>query len=246
MITGGSSGIGAALARLLAADRWRCILLARGRERLEGVSAETGAEWEVCDVADRDQVEAAAGRIAGRHPAVHLLVANAGIPGRQGFLELPPERIEEVVRINYLGSVWAVRAFLPLLRAGAPSDVVVVASIAGTFAWGASGPYSAAKHAQLAFARGAAAELGPLGIRIHAVNPGPVETDGFPQRRLLERPLTRRIVLTPERVAHAILGAVEHDRPEVFVGRGYRLLALAQGALPGTLTRLAARRRRSS
>lgn len=168
-------------------------------------------------------------------------MASAGIAGRRGFLELTPERIEEIARINYLGSVWSLLAFLPLLRAGAPADVVVVASVAGVFAYGASGPYVAAKHAQLAFARSAAAELGPLGIRIHAINPGPVETSGFPQRKLLERPLLRRFVLRPEQVADAVASAVERGRPEVYVAPWLRVLALAQGALPGTLNRLATR-----
>ena len=245
MITGGSSGIGAATARRLAADGWRCILLARGRERLNAVAEQIGAEAEICDVTDRPALEEAARRIGRRHPAVHLLVANAGIPGRQGFLELPPERIEEIVRVNYLGSVWAVRTFVPLLRAGAPSDVVVVASVAGVFAHGASGPYSAAKHAQLAFARSVTAELAPLGIRVHAVKPGPVETPGFPQRRLRERALTRRFVTSSERVAEAIVGCVGRRRPEVFVGRAYGLLGAVQGLAPGTLSRLAERRRSS-
>ena len=61
------------------------------------------------------QVEAAAMRVSERHPAVHLLVSNAGIPGGGGFLDLTPEKIESVIRTNYLGSVWALRAFLPLL-----------------------------------------------------------------------------------------------------------------------------------
>lgn len=221
------------------------MLLARGRERLERVADETGAEWEVCDVGDRGQVEETARRIGGRHPAVHLLVANAGVAGRQGFFRLPPERIEQVVRTNYLGSVWAVREFLPLLRAGAPSNVVVVASVAAVFAHGASGPYSAAKHAQLAFARGAAAELGPLRIRIHAVNPGPVETEGFPQGRLLGRAFARHLVLRPEQVADSVVAAVARGRSEVYVWRAYRILGLVQSALPGTLTRLAGRLGRS-
>jgi NAD(P)-dependent dehydrogenase (short-subunit alcohol dehydrogenase family) len=105
VLTGGSSGIGAETARLLTSRGWRCVLLARGRERLERVAAELGAEAEVCDVGDREAVEAVAARVGERHPAVNLLVSCAGLPGHGGgFLDLPPERIEELTRTNYLGS----------------------------------------------------------------------------------------------------------------------------------------------
>jgi uncharacterized protein len=242
VVTGGSSGIGAATARLLTERGWRCILLARGAERLERVARELGAEAEVCDVSDRKQVEAAAARVGERHGAVHLLVSSAGIPGGGRFLTLPPERIEEVIATNYLGGIWALRAFLPLLEAGAPSDVVNIASVAGVYAvGGSSGPYAASKHAQLAFSRGVAAELAPRGIRVHAVNPGPVRTDGFPQNRLKGTRLDR-FVLPPDRVAEAILRAVERGKPESYVFGAYRMAGILQAAFPGTLARLHTRR----
>lgn len=195
-------------------------------------------------MADRAQVDAAAARVAERHPAVHLLVSNAGIPGRLGFLDLPPERIEEIVRTNYLGGVWALRAFLPLLEAGAPSDVVNVSSVAGVYSTGgSSGPYAASKHAQLAFSRASGVELAPRGIRVHAVNPGPVRTEGFPQERFRGTRFDR-FVLPPERVAEAILRAVERDRPESYVFGAYRLAGILQATLPGTLARLVSSRRR--
>ena len=72
VVTGGSSGIGAATARLIAARGWHCVLIARGAERLAEVAAEIGAEAEACDVSDRTQVDEVAARIAERHPAVGL------------------------------------------------------------------------------------------------------------------------------------------------------------------------------
>ena len=167
------------------------------------------------------------------------------MPGRAGFLELPPERIEEVMRINYLGSVWCLRAFLPLLEAGAPSDVVNVASVAGTVAHGPSGPYAASKHAQLAFSRSVTAELAPRGIRVHSVNPAFTETEGFPQGKLVNGGWTGRLVMEPDRVADAILRAVERNRPEVFVPAGYRLAAAAQALAPASMARVMSRRARA-
>ena len=241
VVTGGSSGIGEATARALTAKGWRCVLVARGAERLERVASELGAQAEVCDVADRAQVEATAARIAERHPAVHLLVNNAGFTGRRGFLELDPETIEEIVDTVYLGSVWCVRAFLPQLEAARPADVVNVVSVAGTFAHGSSGPYSAAKHAQLAFSRSVRAELAERGVRVHTVNPGPVETAGFPQRQLLGHRLGSRLVLQPEQIAESILRAVAHDRAEVVIPRYLRVAGALQALAPGTLARLAGR-----
>jgi NAD(P)-dependent dehydrogenase (short-subunit alcohol dehydrogenase family) len=241
VITGGSSGIGEAVARTLSKRDWSCVLLARNRERLERVAGEVGAEWEQCDVGDREQVDEVARQIRGRHPALQLLVNNAGFTARKSFLELAPERIEELVRTNYLGGVWCVRAFLPLLEAGAPSDVVNVASVAGTVAYGASGPYSASKHAQLAFSRNVVPKLARYGVRVHTVNPGPVQTPGFPQERLLANPWGRRFVLWPDEVAARIVRAVERDQPEIALPRTLRLAAAAQSLFPATLARIARR-----
>lgn len=244
VVTGGSSGIGSATARLLTSRGWRCVLLARGRERLEATAEEIGAEWEVCDVSERAQVDEVARRIGERHSEVGLLVNNAGVPGRGTFLELEAEWIEAVVRINYLGSVWCTRAFLPLLEAARRADLVNVVSVAGLVAVGSSGPYGASKHAQLAFSRGVAPELARRGIRVHAVCPGPVETPGFPQQRLRGRRFARRVVLGPDEVAEAIVAAVEKDRAEIVVPRYLGVSGKVQALIPGTLTRLMARRAR--
>jgi short-subunit dehydrogenase len=242
VVTGGSSGIGAALARRLTDRGLRCVLVARGRERLERVAAELDAEAEVCDVADREAVERLADRVGARHGAVHVLVNNAGIPGRRGFLELPAEKIEDVVRVNYLGGVWCLRAFLPLLEAGAPSTVVNVASVAGTVSGGPSGPYTAAKHAQVAFSRTVSAELASRRIRVLTVNPGLTHTEGFPQDRFLRHRIFRHAVVSPGRVADAIVDAVARGRTEVTVPAYYRAASLLQGLAPGTVARLASRR----
>ena len=237
VVTGGSSGIGAAIARKLADSGWRCVLVARGKERLRTVAGELDAEWEVCDIGDREAVERTARAIRGRHPAIKLLVNNAGIPGRGGFLRLEPERIEEVTRTNYLGGVWCLRALLPALEAAAPAHVVNVASVAGTVAAGSAGPYTASKHAQLAFSRAVQRELRPRGIRVHTVLPGFVETEGFPQRARFSDTLVQRLVMQPEVVAERILDAVERDRSELFVPGWYRIAPLAQALAPGLVAR---------
>jgi NAD(P)-dependent dehydrogenase (short-subunit alcohol dehydrogenase family) len=245
VVTGGSSGIGAAVARALRERGWTCVLLARGEQRLRSVAAELGAEWEVCDVGDRAAVERAAAAIAERHPRISLLVNNAGVPGRGGFLKTSPGRIEEVTRTNYLGAVWCLRAFLPALEATAPSDVVNVVSVAGTVAAGSAGPYTASKHAALAFSRSVGSELRPRGVRVHTVLPGFVETPGFPQRARFGRALWP-LIAEPELVAERVLAAVDRDRREVFVPRWYRIAPLAQALAPWLVARVAGRGMRPS
>jgi uncharacterized protein len=238
VVTGGSSGIGAAVARTLARRGWQLVLLARGAERLNALADEVGAEREPCDVGDRAEVERVAASICARHPVVHLLVNNAGIPGRGGFVDLSPEQIEALVRVNYLGSVWCVRAFLPALEPAAPADVVNVASVAGTVAAGHSGPYTASKHAQLAFSRSLAIELAERRIRVHTVNPGFVHTPGFPNRNRFGGRLAP-LVAEPELVAKTVLRALDRNRTEQFVPWWYRPAAVAQALAPGLLARAA-------
>jgi len=241
VVTGASSGIGEAIARALAARDTQVVLLARREDRLRALAQELGAEYEVCDVGKREDVERVAAAVLGRHPRIELLVNNAGIPGRRGFTSIEPDRLEELVRVNYLGGVWCLRAFLPGLEAAGRSDVVNIVSVAGTVALGPGGPYSASKHAQLAFSRATAIELRPRGIHVHTVNPGFVETEGFPQATVLRSALLRRVVVEPNHVARQVLKAIDRDRRETFVPRWYRAAAVAQALAPGLLARLSAR-----
>jgi NAD(P)-dependent dehydrogenase (short-subunit alcohol dehydrogenase family) len=189
-------------------------------------------EHEDCDVADRQSVEAAATRVLERHPRVDLLVVNAGIGSRSGFLDGDPAAIERVVRVNYLGSVWTVRAFEPGLRPGA--KVATICSVAGTVALG---PYSASKHAQLAFSRSLSVELGRRGVAVLTVNPGFVETPGFPQRGARFGPLLSRLVVDPPFVARRVLAALDAGKREIVVPRWYRPASIAQAVAPGAVAR---------
>ena len=217
------------------------VLLARREDRLRALAGELHGEYEVCDVSKREEVEHAATAIVQRHPQIQLLVNNAGIPGRRGFTRIEPDRLEELIRTNYLGSVWCLLAFLPALEAAGRSDVVNIVSVAGTVAFGPAGPYSASKHAQLAFSRAIGTELRPRGIHVHTVNPGFVETEGFPQATTLRSGLLRRLVVGPDHVARHVLKTIDRDRRESFVPGWYRVAAVAQAVAPGLVARFSAR-----
>jgi short-subunit dehydrogenase len=217
------------------------VLLARREDRLRALAEELAGEYEVCDVGRREDVQRVAASVLGRHEQIRLLVNNAGIPGRAGFATIELDRLEEVLRVNYLGAVWSLRAFLPGLEAARRSDVVNIVSVAGTVASAPSGPYSASKHAELAFSRSTAAELRGRGIHVHTVNPGFVETEGFPQASALRSALLRRLVVGPEHVAQHVLKVLERDKRETFVPRWYRAAAIAQALAPGLVARLSSR-----
>ena len=241
VVTGASSGIGEATARLLARNGWRCVLVARREDRLRTLAAELAAEVELCDVGEREAVEAMAARVLERHPAIHLLVNNAGMPARGTFLAVDPDLARRVMEVNYLGGVWCTRALLPGLRWAASSGgahVVNVVSVAGTVAFAPAGAYASSKHAQLAFSRSLAAALRGTGIAVHAVLPGFVETEGFPQKGVLKSRLLGRFVIQPPAVAEAIVRAIDKDKREVTVPWfPYRLVSVAQALAPGLVGR---------
>jgi short-subunit dehydrogenase len=242
VVTGASSGIGEATARSLARRGWRCVLLARREDRLRVIADEIGGEVEVCDVSDRAAVELVAARVLERHPAVHLLVNNAGVPGRGTFLHVDPDVVRRAIEINYLGGVWCTRAFLPGLEAAGARDgrahVVNLVSVSGTVAFAPAGAYTASKHAQLAFSRSLYAALLGTKIRVHTIVPGFVETEGFPQKNVLRSRILRWFVLAPEDVAEAVVKAVEKGKREVTLPWfPYRLVTIAQALTPGLIAR---------
>ncbi|HEY4348343.1 MAG TPA: SDR family NAD(P)-dependent oxidoreductase [Gaiellaceae bacterium] len=228
VVTGASSGIGAALCRTLRRDGWHVI----GLSRSEAADAD---EHETCDVGDRAAVDAVAARVLERHPRIDLLVNNAGVAGREEFLRAEPELLEQLMRTNYFGSVWCVRAFLPGLVNG--SRVVNVVSVAGLVA---VGPYSASKHASLAFSRSVAVELSRRGVSVLTVNPGFVETPGFPQKHRFKYG-SYRFVAQPQLVVDRILSAMESGRREIVVPRWYRVVTVPQALAPGFFARVRSR-----
>ncbi len=240
VVTGASSGIGEATARLLARSGWQCVLIARREDALRQLATEIGGEIVVCDVSDRDAVAATTAGILGRHPSIDLLVSSAGILVRGSFVEAPLDEIERALTVNYLGGVWMTRGLLPGLReaarASGEAHVATIASIGGSIVFTPAAPYSASKHAQVAFSRSLRAALAGTGIEVHTILPGFVTTPGFPHPRIFSTPLGRPFVVGPERVANEVLSAIENGKAEVVVPWfPYRLGAIAQAIAP-TLT----------
>jgi short-subunit dehydrogenase len=160
------------------------------------------------------------------------------VPARGSYLTVDLDLVRRVMEVNYLGGVWCTRALLPGLRAADSAHVVNLVSVAGTTAFAPAGAYAASKHAQLAFSRSLSSALRGSGISVHAVLPGFVETEGFPQKNVLKSRLMRRFVIQPPQVAKAVLRSIEKDKGEVTVPWfPYRAISVVQAIAPGLIAR---------
>jgi len=174
VITGSSSGIGAATARALAGDGFEVVLGARRLERLEALATELGGRAIELDVADPASVEAFAASV----PDCDLLINNAGgALGLEPLGEADEEKWRQMYESNVLGTMRMTRALLPALTASGDGHIVNVTSIAAIETYRGGAGYTAAKHAQRALTRTLRLELLGQPVRITEVAPGMVETE---------------------------------------------------------------------
>jgi len=174
VVTGASSGIGAATARALAADGWDVVVGARRRDRLEALAAEVGAMAHVLDVTDQASVDAFAAALDG----CHLLVNNAGgALGLEPLAEAVDEHWTTMWESNVLGLMRMTRALLPRLVASGDGHVVNVTSIAALQGYPGGAGYNAAKFAAHGVTQALRQELLGQPVRVTEVLPGLVETE---------------------------------------------------------------------
>ena len=241
LITGASSGIGEATARRLAREPGaELVLVARREERLQRLAGELGGErvsYVAVDLLDEDAPERVRDHVLERHGRLELLVNNAGAAWRSHFADGGYENIRRTMAINFDAPVRLTEALLPLLRAGAPSAIVNVASTAARVARPGTGAYSAAKFALAGWSDALWAEERAHGVHVGLVLPGFIVTEGFPQAELTEKAATRWVVSTPERAAEAIVQAGLGRRAEVYVPRPYAIAAALRILAPALVRR---------
>jgi short-subunit dehydrogenase len=242
LITGASSGIGEATARLLAREPDAAlVLVARREERLSRLAAELGEQrvsYVAADLTDDDAPERILEHVLEHHRSLHLLVNNAGAAWRARFADGGYENVRRTMAVNFDAQVRLTEALLPLLRASAPSAIVNVSSTAGRVARAGSGAYSASKFALAGWSDALWAEERPHGVHVGLVLPGFISTEGFPQSALTEKPWTRWIVSTPEQGAQAIYDAGIGRRAERYVPRPYAIAAALRVLAPGLVRRV--------
>jgi uncharacterized protein len=240
LVTGASSGIGAATARRLAAEPGtRLVLVARRRDRLEALAGELGGATVIAaDLVDEATPALVAERVVAEHGRLDLLVNNAGVGGRGSFGRTGWAELRRVMAINFDAQARMTEALLPLLHRSAPSGIVFVGSIAGRVSRAGAGSYSASKFALAGWTEALSMEEARHGVHVALVQPGYVPTEGFPQAELLARPWTRWLVSSEDKVAEAILDAWRRRKPERYVPRPYGLVPVARALLPGLYRRV--------
>jgi len=202
LITGASSGIGAATARLACQDGWRVVLAARSVERLRQLAEDLGGEQRAlavsCDVTDWEQQLATVGQALEHFGRVDAAFANAGFGGPRGFLADTPEHWREMILTNVLGAALTIRATVPELRERA-GHLLLTSSVAGRRVLPGS-LYSCTKHAVTAMGEAARQDLHGSGVRVTLIEPGMVDTPFFDNRP--------EQALEPEDIARAVIYAL--------------------------------------
>jgi short-subunit dehydrogenase len=240
LVTGASSGIGEATARLLAREHGaELVLVARRADRLEALAAELGgATVSAADLTEADAPALVAERVESEHGRLDLLVNNAGAAWRGRFGDTGTEGVQRHMDLNFDAVMRLTEALLPILRRSAPSSIVNVASTAGRVSRANSGGYSASKFALAGWTDALHLEERPNGVHVGLVLPGFVATEGFPQRELVDRSLTRWLVSKPERVAEAIVQAGPGGKAERYVPRAYGVAAAMRVVAPRLVRRV--------
>jgi NADP-dependent 3-hydroxy acid dehydrogenase YdfG len=217
VITGASSGIGEATARVLGAAGYRVALLARRADRIEKLAAELGdsAIAIEADVTDRDSLVAAAERVQNELGGADVLVNNAGVMLLGPFSAEQRDDYRRMVEVNLLGTITATEVFLDQLRDGG-GDLVNISSVAGRVARPGNAGYAATKWGIGGFSEGLRQELQP-DIRVTVIEPGAVATEltdhiTHAETKRVAKDYVRELAITAEDIAEVIAFAVSRPR----------------------------------
>jgi short-subunit dehydrogenase len=242
LVTGASSGIGAATAAALAAAGASLLLSGRDEARLAEVAGRTGGIPLACDLAAPGGAAALARQAlaAASGGGIDILVNNAGLGWAGPVGETPAAKVTELATVNLAAPMELTRQLVPGMIERGRGGVVFVSSIAGVTGVRGEAVYAATKAGLAAFAESLSYELRGHGVGVSVIVPAVIDTPFFSRRG---RPYgrARPAPVPAERVATAIVSALVHERPVVYVPRWMRIPAWLHGAAPGTFRALAAR-----
>lgn len=221
IVTGGSKGIGAAVAEAAVAAGARVSIIARDPEALQERATQLGGlEWAAADVGDEAEVMAAIVDLEARNGPCDILICVAGVslPGR--FLEVPTEEFDRQLRVNYLGSLYAVRAVLPGMVARRRGHIVLTSSTAGLIGVVGLSGYAATKFALVGLASSLRYEVEPAGVQVSVLFPPDTDTPGFAAENLRKpvecTAVSGTIKVVPAaHVAAALIEGVRRGRAQI-------------------------------
>lgn len=240
LLTGASSGIGAATAQALAQAGARLVLVARDQTRLEQLARSLPGQPLVlpADLADPAAAAPLVAQTLAAYGTLDVLIHNAGVGLAAPVAELSPDDLSAALAVNLYGPLRLTQAALPQMRRG--SQIVFVSSVVGLRALPYLSGYAASKAALDRLSEGLRVELRGRGIAVTLVRPGTTDT-GFSQRRLgsgHEQRRVRRAGVPPERVARTIIAALRRRPRVAYVTLADRLQVLLSLCAPGLTDRL--------
>ena len=221
VITGASSGVGAALARALAKDAAVVGLIARRRDRLAEVLADCQKDspdstmW-VADLADGASVGPLAQQALDAFGGIDVLVNNAAVPKRRAVMALAPSEAESVMRVNFFAPMRLTLAVLPGMLSRGAGMIVNVASVGGRLGIVHESAYCASKFALCGWSESMAVDLHGTGISVKLIEPGPVDTEIWDQPGN-DDPIYNGPKFSPDEVAQGIIEALGRDGFEHYV-----------------------------
>jgi short-subunit dehydrogenase len=242
LVTGASSGIGAATARALAAAGATVGLVARRADRLEQVLADCpgGRMW-AADLSDLDGIADLARSVEDALGPLDVLVNNAGAPKRRPVPELTPADVEGVMAINYFSPVRLALAVLPGMLARGSGVIVNVASLGGRIGIATESAYCASKFALAGWSEAAAIDLEGTGVQVRLVTPGAFESEIWDQPDN-DPPFYDGPKSPPEECAQGIVAAITGSRFETYVPDMQQFVVGKTGDVDGFLATMASLR----
>jgi len=245
-VTGAASGIGRALAQVLAAEGAQLAIADLNevglKETASMLPASTKLSQHVLDVRDREAVHAFAQAVKAQHGGADVIINNAGVATRVSIEECSYEELEFVIDVNLWGVLYGTKAFLPLFRERGAGHIVNIASINAMVPFPLNGPYNISKYGVYGLNETLMQELRGQTIRVTSVHPGGVRTNIVNNGRNMgaeqAKAFSRVARTSPKRAARTIVDGIKQDRERVFVGVDSKVMATGKRLAPGAMVAL--------
>ncbi len=237
LITGGSSGIGKAVAIALAKEGCKIIILSRTKTKLLNALTEIktydqDASAVVCDVRNFDSVEKAVSGIISKYKTIDILINSAGIAIRRSFKNTSLDELKDTIDTNLFGTIFTTKAVLPYMIKENKGTIINIGSIAGLIALPDLSTYSASKFAVVGLSQALHLELKKYNIQVSVINPAGTDTPIF-NHESWQTDTSKEKLMSPEYVAEQIILAIKKNKFNVVLPFSSRIKASTKQVFPG-------------